>query len=77
MCEHTHTVTGHRIYIQLTFVELSLLLEALLLPEAVVQTLQRGDTGSRFREVKSESHSVATPWAIQSVEFSRPERWSG
>ena len=30
---------------------------------------------------ESESHSVvsnsATPWTIQSIEFSRPEHWSG
>ena len=48
------------IHIQSTFVELSLLLEALILSGAVVQTLQRGDTGTRFREVKSESRSVAS-----------------
>ena len=32
-------------------------------------------------ESESESHSVmsdsATPWTIQSMEFSRPEYWSG
>ena len=56
----THRVTGHMIHIQSTFVELSLLLEALILSGAVVQTLQRGDTGTRFREVKSESRSVAS-----------------
>ena len=32
---------------------------------------------SKQERLKSESHSVATPCTIQSMEFSRPEYWSG
>ena len=28
-------------------------------------------------ESESKNHSVETPWAIQSMEFSRPEYWNG
>ena len=41
---------------------------------------RRGESSPKIRKL-SESHSVVsnsvTPWTIQSMEFSRPEYWSG